>query len=192
MKIKFGPRIKSTGDASIKLEVLLAEYSRVQEDIRHHKTTLQAIINFMILLMAGEISALPFVSHLSGPGTLILLLFPLPFAILATYHTAYVVRIHGQVAQFDADLRVRINEMIGSETLSTYGWVPTKRPWHLGRSNIDGRYTYIALIGLKLLPQIVPIGAFIILNAHAWHWWAYLSTPAAIIVAILSSAGQND
>lgn len=174
----------------LQIQTLLAEYVRVQEDIRHHKTTLQAIMNFIVIILVGLAALLPAISEQKQLSS-IPLLMSVAVAFLAFYHSAYVIRIH-QLAQYvDRNLSLKINGLLGADVIGRYDWTATPSILSLRRSRTDGRLTYAAVAGLKFLPQVSCLVAYTLGNPNM-NLWRYVMIFALLILAILSSCGQND
>lgn len=177
-----------------RLHVLLTEHSYIQNTIFHHKTTLQTILNFIILLIAAEIALFTQLAGkpLGAEYTNTLLLLPIPFTLLAIYHSAYTIRIHKLAAYLDNDLRGRIENIAGSELLRQRSFQGTRHILDLPRANLDGKMTYLALLGLKVLPQVVPLAVCLSLGVGSLAWWQVLWLVVDATLVIVSGVGQHD
>lgn len=180
----------------LKVQVLLAEYERIKDEIFHHKTTLQTILNFIIILGAAQLGILGqiFLSS-SMPQSLIeklLLITPIPFALLSLYHSGYIIRIHKLASYMDGELRSKIEAIVGEGTLRTHSFYPISNILALRKSSIDGRITYLALFGLKILPQMLPLIIFFCIKALPWGILEYVWFACDFLLMIVSVVGQHD
>lgn len=176
-----------------RLQVLLAEYERIRDEILHHKTTQQTVVNFIIVLIAAEVA---FFAQSSVNTQLVqypalLLLLPLPFAFLGLYHSAYTIRIHKLADFMDGELREKIEAVVGPGALRSRSYVPTRHIFLLAKAARDGRLTYLSLFGLKCLPQLVPLAIVLSLRGP-WPWWQYVWFAVDLLICAWSTTGQND
>lgn len=149
-------------ETQLKLQALLTEYGRIKDEIIRHSATQQTILNFVILLLLAEMASLAqmFMMDLQPPPPLILnllLIAPIPFALLSLYHTSYTMRIHKLASYMDGELKEKIEKIVGEGTLRTRSFNPTPNILVLPNSLPDGRISYISLFGLKALPQLLPL-----------------------------------
>jgi hypothetical protein len=175
-----------------RLTVLLAEYERIQNDIRHHKTTLQMIVNFLILMTGLQLAALPYVANSLTRFPELLLAATLPFAALAVYHSAYTSRVHDSANYFDTNVRVKINSIVGNNTLGAYDWKPISNIWQIRYASAAGTRTYIALAVLKLVPQLSLVVAYVAVRHSNMPWWGWIPLSIAVALTVVSVVGQHD
>jgi hypothetical protein len=178
-----------------KLQVLLAEFGRLKDEISSHKSSQQTILNFIIVLAATEIAAMTRIPWDRAAGWLSLeglLLIPIPFGLLAMYHSGYTIRIHKLGAYIDSELRAKLESIAGDGTLRAVSYVPITSPLGIRRANLDGRLVYVSLLGLKALPQLLPILAYFALKITVWQWWTVLAVTFDLILLVVSTFGQHD
>ena len=184
-------------EIQLKLQVLLTEYERIKEEIFHHKTTQQTILNFIIFLISAEIAGLLqiFLSPSQLSGRLVgylLLVVPIPFALLSFYHSAYTIRIHKLASYLDAELREKIETIVGKGTLRVRSFYPTPNILALFKSSLDGKMTYLALFGLKALPQLLALITYLSIKVSVWNTWEFVLFVGDITLMIVSVIGQHD
>lgn len=187
----------SAGESTLaesQLQVLLAEHQRVRDEILHHKSTQQTIVNFVILLVAAEIALFSQVVEkgFDARYTTVLLLLPVPFALLAIYHSAYTARVHKLAEYIDGELRDKIERIVGERTLRTKSYYATRNILDLRHARPDGKATYLALMGLKSLPQIVPLAVCVSLGVGDLSWWQWAWFGGDVGLVLISSLGQHD
>ncbi len=177
-----------------RLSVLLAEYQRVRDEILHHKSTQQTVMNFIILLAAAEVAMFSQIVErgFDARYTTVLLLLPLPFALLAVYHSAYTARIHVLAEYLDGDLRHKLEHIVGDGALRAKSYYATRNVLGLRHARSDGKATYLALLGLKSLPQIVPLAACVTLGVEGLSWWQWAWLCGDVALLLVSSLGQHD
>jgi len=184
-------------EPQLRLQVLLVEYERIKDEIIRHTTTQQIILNFVILLLSGEIAALAqiFLMVTQQPQPLLvnlLLIFPIPFAFLALYHSSYTIRIHKLGSYIDGELKEKIETIVGEGTLRTRSFYPTPNILALPKALPDGKMAYLALFGLKALPQLLALIIYVSIKASPWSTWEYVLFAGVLVLMIVSVVGQHD
>jgi hypothetical protein len=71
----------------LRMQLLLAEYHRIQAEISQHKNTQQSVLNFIFVVVGIQVAAVPQIRTLSQAYLIVLLLLPVPFALLSFYHS---------------------------------------------------------------------------------------------------------
>lgn len=168
------------------LEVLLNERNKIHAEVLSHKATQQAVLNLMIVLIAAELAAFSQVSATFAHIQLILLLVPIPFALLATYHSGYTARIHHIAAYLDGELRQKIELRTSDGLLCGQSYQPIRNPVEFKRARPEGRMICIALLGLKSFPQIVPLAIWLGSNQGAgpWLWVLFIADCCVLALTI--------
>lgn len=183
-------------EPQLRLQVLLAEYGRIKDEIIRHTTTQQIILNFVILLLSAEIAALSqiflMVTQQPQPLLNLLLIVPIPFAFLALYHSSYTLRIHKLGSYMDGELKEKIETIVGEGTLRTRSFYPTPNILALPKALPDGKMAYLALFGLKALPQLLALITYVSIKASPWSTWEYVLFAGVLVLMIVSLIGQHD
>ncbi len=184
-------------EPQLRLQALLAEYERIKDEIIRHATTQQTILNFVILLLSAELAALVqiflMLTQPSRPLLVnLLLIIPIPFALLSLYHSAYTLRIHKLGSHMDCELREKIETIVGEGTLRTRSFCPTPNILALPKALPDGKMAYLALFGLKGLPQLLALITYVSIKASPWSTWEYVLFSGVLVLMIVSVVGQHD
>lgn len=189
-----GPKIIEPALKELKLKVLLAEYERVIKEVITHKSTQQTILNFIIGLAAAEIGLLAkfMEKGFDARYMVMMLVVPVPFGLLALYHSAYTMRIHNLAGYMDGGLRKKIEMLAGSGVLEAPSYHATRNVFALHRATKDGQFTFLALMGLKVVPQLIPIAACVSIGIYAMSWWQQIWLGLNILFMVYTATIQHD